>query len=695
MRVLQGLICSTALTVSIAAGQIIIGGGGGGGGGGAGSAGVPVVVGFSAVANAGTQTMIHNLGNADVEVTCRLTSDGTDLVVKADQRTATQLRVTFPATGGPFTGSCRFTGGGPGPAGAPGEVTSDAGTYADGQIVVASGTSGNALKPLPGDGVVVAAGGVASLAGTTGTGAVVLNTAPVLTGFSVPASATADISAAALRIPTFTTPAPTTGCDEAAEIGNIRLRSTDPATANGGPRICQQTGASTYGWSPMGYKVGITPPATCAVGDLFVDSDATPAGQQLYVCSPANTWVLAGDGGGGGGGGTSTIQDEGTTQTATATTLNFTGAGVTATAAGAVATINIPGGGGSGGSGAPFSMSVNTTADTVTLTALRDANFLRGKEQTTVLSGETFTWSTPTGSGNFIIYYTGTMVMSSLALSGIATSTTSARPIGTNANATTGLTLPQGAIPLFEGSVSSNNFVNVSTARWSSDSAPYIIDPGTSIAVAGVGNDTLRISATSSGGGAAIDSTTGALKGDGAGNAVAVAGTATDCVRVDGSSGACGGGGASPGGSGTEIQYRSGAATLGAVTGSSVAGANMTITGSFTAGANGRTTLNQDGTGGWIRANDNFANNVYWRAKDSAVQSGIWEASTSLADSGVQVWPKGGVRLNAPAAAPACTVNARGLLWMVVAAAGASDVLQMCMKAADNTYAWRTVFTAP
>lgn len=45
---------------------------------------------------------------------------------------------------------------------------------------------------------------------------------------------------------------------------------------------------------------------------------------------------------------------------------------------------------------------------------------------------------------------------------------------------------------------------------------------------------------TTSVSGATVAATSGALKGDGAGNAVAVTGTATNCVKVDGSSGACG-----------------------------------------------------------------------------------------------------------------------------------------------------------
>lgn len=41
-------------------------------------------------------------------------------------------------------------------------------------------------------------------------------------------------------------------------------------------------------------------PGTCAVGQIYMDTDAT-TGQRLYLCESANTWVLQGDGGGGGG----------------------------------------------------------------------------------------------------------------------------------------------------------------------------------------------------------------------------------------------------------------------------------------------------------------------------------------------------------------------------------------------------------
>ena len=43
-----------------------------------------------------------------------------------------------------------------------------------------------------------------------------------------------------------------------------------------------------------------TRPATCRVGDIYMDTDAS-SGQRLYLCESANTWVAQGGGGGGGG----------------------------------------------------------------------------------------------------------------------------------------------------------------------------------------------------------------------------------------------------------------------------------------------------------------------------------------------------------------------------------------------------------
>lgn len=48
-------------------------------------------------------------------------------------------------------------------------------------------------------------------------------------------------------------------------------------------------------------KTGLTAPATCSVGELFYDTDAT-AGQNLYGCTSPNTWTQLGGSGGGGSG---------------------------------------------------------------------------------------------------------------------------------------------------------------------------------------------------------------------------------------------------------------------------------------------------------------------------------------------------------------------------------------------------------
>lgn len=42
-----------------------------------------------------------------------------------------------------------------------------------------------------------------------------------------------------------------------------------------------------------------TLPATCEVGDAYMDTDAT-SGQRFYLCESSNTWALQGDGSGGG-----------------------------------------------------------------------------------------------------------------------------------------------------------------------------------------------------------------------------------------------------------------------------------------------------------------------------------------------------------------------------------------------------------
>lgn len=50
---------------------------------------------------------------------------------------------------------------------------------------------------------------------------------------------------------------------------------------------------------------------------------------------------------------------------------------------------------------------------------------------------------------------------------------------------------------------------------------------------------------------------------------------------------------------------------------------------------------------------------------------------------------------SAVAGQPTCDSTRRGYMMVIFATGGNSDTLQACMKAAADTYAWRTVFTAP
>lgn len=54
-----------------------------------------------------------------------------------------------------------------------------------------------------------------------------------------------------------------------------------------------------FGGGTLQIPNSTTLPASCEVGDSYMDTDAT-TGQRFYLCESANTWALQGDGGGGG-----------------------------------------------------------------------------------------------------------------------------------------------------------------------------------------------------------------------------------------------------------------------------------------------------------------------------------------------------------------------------------------------------------
>jgi hypothetical protein len=68
--------------------------------------------------------------------------------------------------------------------------------------------------------------------------------------------------------------------------------------------------------------------------------------------------------------------------------------------------------------------------------------------------------------------------------------------------------------------------------------------------------------------------------------------------------------------------------------------------------------------------------------------------STQVMGDANKRW-KAGLFGAAVASQPACDATTRGAIMTVFATTGSSDTLQVCMKAAADTYAWRTIFTAP
>ena len=86
--------------------------------------------------------------------------------------------------------------------------------------------------------------------------------------------------------------------------------ATLPATCSMG-QLFLNTGAdpsrtlyicsATNTWSQGAYAQGATAqmPASCVVGQMYFATDATPAGQNLYLCAAADTWTRAGLAGSG------------------------------------------------------------------------------------------------------------------------------------------------------------------------------------------------------------------------------------------------------------------------------------------------------------------------------------------------------------------------------------------------------------
>jgi len=98
-------------------------------------------------------------------------------------------------------------------------------------------------------------------------------------------------AAASLRVATGPVQPAVAACDSASETGSIYVLTGDNAKANL-LYICQAVPGG-YAWRPGTYAQDTAPPASCAVGEMFFDTDA-PAGENLLGCTSPNMWTMLG-----------------------------------------------------------------------------------------------------------------------------------------------------------------------------------------------------------------------------------------------------------------------------------------------------------------------------------------------------------------------------------------------------------------
>ena len=94
---------------------------------------------------------------------------------------------------------------------------------------------------------------------------------------------------------------PATGPKTIADV-RVSIVPSPTVTFNAGTQLTNIDFTGQSYTRPI--KTGTTLPASCAANkDLFIDSDASPGGQQLFLCNSAGTgWNLVGDAGGAGSG---------------------------------------------------------------------------------------------------------------------------------------------------------------------------------------------------------------------------------------------------------------------------------------------------------------------------------------------------------------------------------------------------------
>jgi hypothetical protein len=95
---------------------------------------------------------------------------------------------------------------------------------------------------------------------------------------------------ARFRITASTSAPSSSACDASNEVGSLHIRTGNQSSVPTGVSICKQTGSSTYAWGPIGWYSQTTAPATCVVGEIWFDTDAS-AGSNLNLCTSTNTFT--------------------------------------------------------------------------------------------------------------------------------------------------------------------------------------------------------------------------------------------------------------------------------------------------------------------------------------------------------------------------------------------------------------------
>lgn len=142
-----------------------------------------------------------------------------------------------------------------------------------------------------------------AVTGETGSGALVFGTSPSLTtptlGVATATSLnglTVTTSTGTLTVPNGVTMTGPASSGTTATLGNAETFATGTKTV---------TAKFDFGGGTLEIPNSNTLPGTCAVGDSYMDTDAT-SGARFYLCESANTWAVQGGGGSGSPGGANT-----------------------------------------------------------------------------------------------------------------------------------------------------------------------------------------------------------------------------------------------------------------------------------------------------------------------------------------------------------------------------------------------------